>query len=395
MPAAGPRVLLLDVPVALLIGGASWFSAQATRWADWYDRDGGPWRGGPPVAPRTLDAPPEIWWLPLPTVLIIIAGLVLRRLFPRMAFGLVVLGVSGFLAVGGPYGPALLAPALAVFSLATTLAVERWAPLTLALIPMLTARFWSEPYLGLLNPQAYGVVFFGLAAILLPALIGLLIRNRREVERTARADELRRHAYEERLRVAREVHDVVGHSLSVINLQAGVALHVLSRRPEQVQDALGAIKKTSKEALDELRSTLELFRDPDLRLAPHAGLSRLEDLVGSLRAAGRDVTVDDQRSQPLPAAVDQAAFRIVQESLTNVVRHTEQAVATVRLRTADDVLSIMVADDGPPSDTLSEGNGIVGMRERARAVGGRLSVASGPDGVVVRAELPIGGREAE
>ena len=179
-----------------------------------------------------------------------VGGLAVRRLYPRIAFVAVVVGVGAFLAIGGPYGPCLLAPALAV---------SRWprrypfgsgrrsAPV---LIPMLTAGFWDEPYAGLLDPRAYGAVVFGVGAIMLPAMIGLLRRNRRDVEATARAEELQRHAYEERLRVAREVHDVVGHSLSVINLQAGVALHVLSRQPERVEDALTAIKTTSKEALD-------------------------------------------------------------------------------------------------------------------------------------------------
>jgi signal transduction histidine kinase len=409
MPAVGPRVLLLDVPIALAIGVASWFSAQASRWFDRADGarlegHGGGWRGGPPSWPQEMDGLPEVWWWPLPIVLIMAGGLAVRRLFPRVGFGVVVLAVGAFLAIGGPYGPCLLAPALAVYSLSVALPFERWAPLTVILIPMLTAGFWSEPFLGLLDPRAYGAVIFGLGAILLPAMIGLLRRNRREADQTARTEELRRHAYEERLRVAREVHDVVGHSLSVINLQAGVALHVLNRRPERVEGALAAIKTTSKEALDELRSTLEVFRDPDLRLGPGAGLARLDDLVASLRAAGRDVTVDDQRSQPLPVAVDQAAFRIVQESLTNVVRHTD-AAARVTLRTESAreerqrsdhqplrravSLVIMVVDDGAASGPLIEGNGITGMRERARAVGGQLSVMPGPAGVTVRADLPL------
>ena len=392
MPAAGSR-LLLDVPLALVIGAATWFSAQASRW---FETAGGQWRGGPPTGrgwpdPGPVDLPP-IWWLPLPFVLIMVSGLVVRRLFPRIAYGLVVVGVTAFLAVGGPYGPILAAPVVAVYSLASALPPERWARLTALLIPMLTAGFWTEPYLGLLNPQAYATVFFGLTVIMLSALIGLLRRNRRELDRAAREEELRAYAFEERLRVAREVHDVVGHSLSVINLQAGVALHVLDRRPEQVSDALTAIKRTSKEALDELRSTLEVFRDPDLRLAPGAGLERLPDLVGSLRAAGREVSLRDERSQPVPAAVDTAAFRIVQESLTNVVRHTDTATAVVTLQNPDDTLLVTVADDGSPVGTLTEGNGIIGMRERARSVGGGLWLDVGGPGVTVRAELPTDGR---
>jgi signal transduction histidine kinase len=392
MPSAGPKVLRLDLPLALAIGAATWFSAQAARWFDDHEQglegDGGFWRGGPPFSPRGLEDVPGVWWLPLPFVLIMVGGLALRRLYPRIAFVVVVSGVGAFLAIGGPYGPCLLAPALAVFSLASALPLRQWAPFSAALIPMLTAGFWDEPYAGLLDPRAYGAVVFGVGAIMLPGMIGLLRRNRRDVDAAARAEELQRHAYEERLRVAREVHDVVGHSLSVINLQAGVALHVLSRQPERVEDALTAIKTTSKEALAELRSTLEVFRDPDLRLRPGAGLDRLTDLATSLRSAGREVIIDDQRKRALPAAVDQAAYRIVQESLTNVVRHTEKATATVSLQTDHERLLIMVTDDGPPV-SLIEGSGIVGMRERAQAVGGRLSVSTGSSGVTVAAELPL------
>ena len=139
----------------------------------------------------------------------------------------------------------------------------------------------------------------------------------------ARDQDRRRYAYEERMRIARDVHDVVGHSLSVITMQAGVALHVLDRRPDQVAESLEAIRTTSREALAELRMTLEVFRDPEAGepRAPVPGLARLDELVGALRQAGRTVKVErvpaaDQ--EPLPAAVDQAAFRIIQEGLTNV-----------------------------------------------------------------------------
>ena len=380
--------LLVDVSVALVVGGLSWFSAQVARW---FDAGAGPWpregRGHEPY----LDAAPEIWWLPLPFVVIMVVGLAVRRRYPPAGFLLVVAAVGAFLAVGGPSGPVLLAPALAMWSLSATLPPERWALPVLGLAVMLSAAWWSKPGLGSSDPQAYAGVLFGLAAILVPSLIGLALRSRRAGERVARDEELRRIAYEERLRVAREVHDVVGHSLSVINLQAGVALHVLERRPDQVESALTAIRSTSKEALDELRSTLDVFRDPDLRVAPVPGLDRLPDLVASLRAAGRDVRLEDRRSGPVVLAVDHAAYRIVQESLTNVVRHTERAGAVVTLATTDDRLLVSVRDDGPPVD-LTEGNGIVGMRERARAVGGRVSVEAGDGaGVLVRAELPVAG----
>lgn len=216
MPTEKRAVLLVDLPVAVLVGLAVWFSAQASRWIR---SDRGPWDrdGGPDHSP--WDSPPELWWLPLPIVMIIVAGLAVRRLHPRLGFGVVVAGVTAFLAVGGPYGPVLIAAALATWSLTASLPVERWLPPIAILLVMLTSAWWTEPWLGLLNPEAYPTVFFGLAAILVPSLIGLLVRSRRETEQVARAEERHRIAYEERLRVAREVHDVVGHSLSVINLR--------------------------------------------------------------------------------------------------------------------------------------------------------------------------------
>jgi signal transduction histidine kinase len=231
-------------------------------------------------------------------------------------------------------------------------------------------------------------------------MIALLVRARRESEREVREQERRRYAYEERLRIARDVHDVVGHSLAVITMQAGVALHLLDKqrvtqpRPDRVADSLEAIKQTSREALAELRTTLEVFRsDPDDPRSPLPGLARLDALVDGLRAAGREVTLVREQSddlQSIPAAVDHAAFRIIQESLTNVVRHAGAAHATVRLSRLAGMLTVEVSDDGPATGVPVEGNGIRGMRERARAVGGTLSVlVREPSGVLVRANLPL------
>jgi len=206
------------------------------------------------------------------------------------------------------------------------------------------------------------------------------------------------------LQIAREVHDVVGHSLSVINLQAGVALHVLHRRPDEVEASLEAIKRTSREALAELRTTLAVYRDPsagpsatqasDQLLAPLPGLARLHDLLSSLRAAGREVTLQLEGPDvdtPLPAAVDQAAYRIIQEALTNVVRHADGAGASVLIRRSASGVRLEVTDSGPPSlAPVVEGGGILGMRERAQAVGGALGVDRSPGGGVrVTADLPL------
>jgi signal transduction histidine kinase len=310
------------------------------------------------------------------------------------------------------FGPVFVAPALGIYAMAIAAPLRRWVPLVALLVPMIMAGHWQDRYLGLLNPSLYAGLVSGIAIAVVPAMIALLRRSRRETEREVRAQERRRTAYEERLRIARDVHDVVGHSLSVITMQAGVALHLLEKRhalddrqapgqprSDQVAESLEAIKKTSREALAELRTTLGVFReDPDQPRAPLPGLGRLDDLVGALRAAGRTVEVVHEPVHdhvPLPAAVDQAAFRIIQESLTNVTRHTGSARATVRIGYAGDRLVVEVADDGPAGAVPAEGNGIRGMQERARAVGGTVTLSTNsPSGLVVRAELPIAGGDA-
>jgi signal transduction histidine kinase len=179
-----------------------------------------------------------------------------------------------------------------------------------------------------------------------------------------------------------------------------VTLHLLDKesaaqpRPDRVVESLEAIKDTSREALAELRTTLEIFRsDSDERRSPLPGLARLDALLDGVRAAGREVTLIREESddlQAVPAAVDQAAFRIIQESLTNVVRHAGAGDATVRVSRDAGMLTVEVSDDGPASSLPLDGNGIRGMRERARAVGGTLTVSvREPSGVLVRANLPL------
>ncbi len=377
------RAVLVDSLLGVGIGWASWFGGQV----DWNRprmEHGPPWEG-----------PSQTWAVNLPLALLPFLGLLafgvaVRRVWPRVGFLSVVVATTVYLAAGASFGPVFIASALSVYAMAAALPPRQWMPLTALLIPMIMAAHWREDYLGLLNPALYAGLVTGIAVAVVPAMIGLLRRGRRETERQERDLDRRRWAYEERLRIARDVHDVVGHSLSVINMQAGVALHVLDKRPDQVANSLEAIKKTSKEALAELRTTLQLFREPAER-APQPGLARLGDLVDDLRSAGQEVRVDlaigpDER---LPAAVDQAAFRIVQEALTNVARHAGTAVARVRISSDTTMLVIEVANAAAGDNALREGNGIRGMRERASAVGGTLNLTRGSGEVLIRAELPI------
>jgi signal transduction histidine kinase len=210
-----------------------------------------------------------------------------------------------------------------------------------------------------------------------------------EAERTREEEALRR-ATEERLRIARELHDVLAHKISLINVQAGAALH--RRDPDQAYAALGAIKDASKETLRELRTTLGVLRQVDEAqpLAPAPSLDHLDELISHTKSAGLpvDLTISGERV-PLPSPVDLTAYRIIQEALTNAVRHAGSATAIVLVRYHPDRVAVEIADDGRGCDA-AEGNGIRGMRERAATVGGTLTATSRPGGgFLVHASLPL------
>jgi signal transduction histidine kinase len=407
------RAVLIDSAIGLALAVAGWVASLYVWEGSDFSRP--EWRHGPPRH-MVINIDPSPWVLP--AVIVMALGVATRRIWPRAAFIATVVGVGGYLATGAMFAPIFLAPALAVYAMASGASiladdesaggprpamppVRRWAPLLVLLVPMIMAGHWQEDYLGLLDPAFYGGLVSVIAIAVIPAMIALLVRGRRESEREVREQERRRYAYEERLRIARDVHDVVGHSLAVITMQAGVALHLLDKertahpRPDQVASSLEAIKRTSREALAELRTTLEVFQaDSEETLSPPPGLARLDDLVDGLQSAGREVTLVHEQSdddlREVPAAVDQAAFRIIQESLTNVVRHATAAHATVRVFRQAGMLAVEVSDDGPAVSVPPDGNGIRGMRERARAVGGTVRVAvREPSGLVVRADLPL------
>ncbi|HEX6348947.1 MAG TPA: sensor histidine kinase [Candidatus Dormibacteraeota bacterium] len=230
-------------------------------------------------------------------------------------------------------------------------------------------------------------------------LTGVVARELRAADAVHRDAERRRQAElmlaEERLRIARELHDVVSHSIAMIGVQAGVAAHLLDREPEQARAALAAIKEASRDALQDLRGILGVLRETDGAepRAPAAGLAQLPDLLAGLRRAGLEVAVAEAGApRPLPSAVDLAAYRIVQEALTNVLRHAPGATARVSLRYAPERLEIEVSNDGihgRGQPMPGAGLGLAGLRERAAAAGGELTWA-GPvdDGFAVRAWVP-------
>jgi signal transduction histidine kinase len=215
-----------------------------------------------------------------------------------------------------------------------------------------------------------------------------------EREVAARQAEAERRLGEERLRIAREVHDVVAHSMVAINVRAGVAAHLLDDDPDQAREALLQIKRTSGDALTDLRATLGVLRDPgqEAPVGPAAGLDDLEAVAGQLRAAGVEVVVDVDTVGMVSTTVHSAGYRIVQEALTNVLRHANARAVTVVVRADDDMLTIVVADDGTGSGQPSAGAGagVRGMRERAEALGGTLRAGPGDGGGWrVEATLPL------
>ncbi|HEY2175175.1 MAG TPA: sensor histidine kinase [Mycobacteriales bacterium] len=335
------------------------------------------------------------------------AALLLRRRWPAQVLLTVFAVTFAYRMLGYPAGPVYLAPAIAYFSAVG--AGRRWlARGTLA--AAYGAFLWLPPLAGHGSAPSIGLAVGIAAWLLLLATVAEVVRTQRAqgVERRrAREEHSRRRASEERLRIARELHDVLAHNISLINVQAGVALHLLDERPEQGREALLAIKQESKEALQELRSVLGVLRqvDEDAPRSPAPSLLRLDDLTTRASAAGMSVRTEvDGAPQPLPAGVDLAAYRIVQEALTNVTRHAGPANAVVRVVYGSDQLTVEVADDGvgrrtafdadSASDSGSDsgGNGIPGMRERAVALGGRLEAGPRSDGGFrVRATLPLEG----
>lgn len=226
--------------------------------------------------------------------------------------------------------------------------------------------------------------------------IGSFVRVRRARAATYRAEALRRRQtaeQRERVRIARELHDVIGHALSQINVQASVGLHLMDRDPEQARTALGSIKETSKTALEEVRSVLGVIRDGEAPLVPQAELAELPRLVAGVRSPGFEAELADHLDEPPRRAVQFAAYRIAQEALTNVVRHAAASRALVTVEHVGEEFVLTVDDDGA-GVRGAEGSGILGMRERASLLGGSVALGESPlGGTRVTARLPWGGAE--
>jgi signal transduction histidine kinase len=322
-------------------------------------------------------------------VLVVVAAVsvVLRRWQPMAALAITAGSTGLYLLSGFPPGPIVFSVVVTLYTTAAYRPLRTAAVASGVVLLVLMACGWIGADYGL---DGVAPVVAWVAA---PLAVGVTVRVSREQSRQSRRDEARRQADAERLRVAQEVHDVVGHGLAAINMQAEIALHLLGRQPSNAEAALTAISHTSRESLDELRATLGAVRrgdDLDDR-TPVAGLGRLDALVDRTRAVGVPVTVEiDGLVEALPPAVDLAAYRIVQESLTNVLRHAGTATAEVHLSYLDDVLTVRVTDTGHGEPTVvADGHGLSGMRERVTILGGTLSAGPRPDGgFAVTATIP-------
>ncbi|MDQ4085576.1 MAG: sensor histidine kinase [Actinomycetota bacterium] len=357
------------------------------------------------TAPAGRNQPEALFPGPAAYVLVALAAmsLVAWRRFPVHVFVFTGAVLAVYLAVGYPFGPILFSAALATAGLAARRPLRLVAMLGLLDVVVvggaIVVRALELGPVGWFNVLTH--LLTAAVWVALPGAVGAAVRIRRESTARVREEQARRAVSEERLRMAQEVHDVVGHGLAVIAMQAGAGLHVLDRDPGKAREALLAIQATSRESLDGLRAELASLRGDTtgtggegVPRGPGVGLADLRMLVDRVRSGGLEVRLElEEPAEPVGDAVDLAAYRIVQEALTNVLRHAGPgATARVRVRVSRERLLVEVSDtgSGPAAGTLVEGSGITGMRQRAESLGGSVDVVPGPGrGVQVTAWLPL------
>jgi signal transduction histidine kinase len=373
-------------------------------------------------------------------------ALLFRRRWPLPVLAVTVACGLGYAARTYPEGPSMLAVYPALWTVALTLPRRQaWLAAAATAVAAAAAElflyddtmFDGEPLYAAVT--VFAAMWWGESVRARRAYVAELRDRAEQAERT-REEEVRRRVTDERLRIARELHDVVSHTIGVISVQAGVAAHLLPRRPDKAADSLAAIRQASDEALGELHAMLGVLREGDgdagaAPLAPAPGLAELDALVAQAAGAGVEVRVAvEGEPRRLPPAVDLACYRVVQESLTNVVRHAGASRAQITVTHHDGGVVVEITDDGrgaaddgrgaaddgaesaggrrstdsdrqirrsTDSDRQirrsgrsgrSAGQGIVGMRERARALGGSLEAGPRPGGGFrVQASLPVGG----
>ncbi|MEU9213268.1 histidine kinase [Streptomyces sp. NPDC048415] len=345
--------------------------------------------------------------LSLTLMVLAAAALIFRRRAPMTVLAATV-GVSLVeLVTGDPRAPVAMSAVVALYTVAsstnrpTTWRVGLVTMTVLTAVAMLAGPmpWYAQENLGLF-------AWTGMAAAAGDAVRSRrafvhAIRERAERAERTREEEARRRVAEERLRIARDLHDVVAHHIALVNVQAGVAAHVMDKRPDQAKEALAHVREASRSALNELRATVGLLRqsgDPEAPTEPAPGLARLDELADTFRNAGLPVEVArSDHGSSLPAAVDLAAYRVIQEALTNVRKHAgPEAKAEVSVVRVGPNVEVTVLDNGPGQDDRPEeggGHGLLGMRERVTAIGGTCT--AGPrygGGFRVHAILPVKNR---
>ncbi|MET8849809.1 histidine kinase [Amycolatopsis sp. NPDC004625] len=345
------------------------------------------------------DGPPEVRWRAMAGLLgaaVLAVPLALRRRWPRSAFAVAVPAFGLSLATSVvPVVPLASVPMAAVAYSLVVQASRRAAGAGLGAVAVLVAAAtsvrsgqWAWPAVTVLLPGA---------VVVLGATIGILVAQRRayaEALRVQRVRDLdsrvRLAVTDERLQIARELHDVVAHSMSVITIQADMGRLVLDQKPAVAGAALGVIETTGRAALTELRRMLGVLREDDGALAPVPGLAGLAGLVTRTAAAGVEVDVVVRGTpRALPAGVDLSAYRIVQEALTNVVKHAGTAGCRLAVAYEEDAVVLVITDHGRGGSPRSGGHGLVGMRERVLLCGGEFAAGPAPGGgFEVTARLP-------
>ncbi|MCT2593278.1 histidine kinase [Streptomyces sp. N2-109] len=372
---------------------------------------------GSATQPNTMDGRPHIGERELNSQTVVLAmigcaALILRRRAPLPVLCLTttvtVVGLMLAPNTGAPSdsrAPLAVASVIALYTVcAHTDRSMSWRAGAATVVAVTTAGmlFGARPWFAQENLGIFA--WTGLAAAVGEAVRSRrafvdAIRERAERAERTREEEARRRVAEERMRIARELHDVVAHHIALVNVQAGVASHVMDKRPDQAKQALAHVREASRHALDELQSTVGLLRqsgDPAAPTEPAPGLGVLDELVDSFHRAGMDLEVQGpEPGAPLPSAVDLTAYRVVQEALTNVQKHVGvRAHARVRIERSRQALEITVLDDGagecvPPVES-GGGHGLIGMRERAAALHGHCEAGPQEDGGFrVRVVLPL------
>ncbi|MGW4774732.1 sensor histidine kinase [Nocardia sp. NPDC004278] len=348
--------------------------------------------------------------------LLIVSGpaVAVRHRWPLPVFVITALASLVYYGVGFPDGPTWLALFLALYTLAAY-GDGRRSLRTAGVGIIVLAVFWLITSADIEPRAAIGWVYFRIGASVMSAALGESVRSRRviaadaqeraELAERTREEVARARVDAERLRIAREVHDTVAHAIAIINVQAGVTAHVLDKKPEQARESLRTIEQTSSRALSEMRAVLGVLRgdDNDDGRAPYPGLGQVHELVIRARDAGLDITVGENLPAELPSAVGYAAYRILQESITNVIRHVGPTRVTIALDHDIDAVQIRVTDAGRPASAdphphaqfptgagSAVGRGILGMRERCQLLGGELDARPRTGGgFEVTARLPL------